>query len=288
LNWNLSSLLNIFYYNPGINLGAVLQDLEARNLLEILAEPNLLTMSGKEASFLAGGQFPFPTLQGGGSGVGQITIQFKEFGVRLNFLPTVTPRGTIRLIVTPEVSSLDYSNGLSISGYTIPGLATRRVQTEIELESGQSFVIAGLLNNQVTEQLSKMPGLANIPLLGKLFQSRSLTKSNSELLVMVTPELVRPIAADAKRPEVAMPLPFVQGSPKAAPQNPTTTEGGTPQTLNKRPTLTIQELMALTETKPSGQSNSVPVLAAPAIAQPPSATPSPSSGDPAHPNGPSK
>ena len=136
-------MLNIFYFRPDINLGAVLQDLATRNVLQILAEPNLLTLSGKPASFLAGGEFPFPTIQGGGSGVGQITIQFKEFGVRLNFLPVVTPRGTIRLTVTPEVSSLDYANGLSISGYTVPGLATRRVQTEIELENGQSFVIAG-------------------------------------------------------------------------------------------------------------------------------------------------
>jgi pilus assembly protein CpaC len=285
LNWSLSSLLNIFYYRPDINLGAVLQDLASRNLLEVLAEPNLLTLSGKEASFLAGGQFPFPTLQGGGSGVGQITIQFKEFGVRLNFLPTVTPRGTIRLVVTPEVSSLDYSNGLSISGYTIPGLATRRVQTEIELESGQSFVIAGLLNNQVTEQLSKMPGLANIPLLGKLFQSRLLSKSNSELLVMVTPEVVRPIPAGAKRPELTMPLPFLKDAPNNAPQNPTAGESGTPQALNKPAVLTIQELMALTESKSPNTTNSGVVT--PVIGQP-QAIPTVASGDQAHPNGPNK
>ena len=169
---------------------------------------------------MAGGEFPFPTIQGGASGVGQITIQFKEFGVRLNFLPVVTPRGTIRLTVTPEVSSLDYANGLSISGYTVPGLATRRVQTEIELENGQSFVIAGLLNNQVTDQLSKMPGLANIPLLGKLFQSRSTNRSSSELLIMVTPELVNPIVAGAKVPEMHFPREFLKGAPTNAPQQP--------------------------------------------------------------------
>ena len=171
LIWNVTNLLNVFYYRPDINLGAILQDLATRNLLQILAEPNLLTTSGKAASFLAGGEFPFPTLQGGGSGVGQVTIQFKEFGIRLNFTPTITPRGTIRLTVNPEVSSLDYANALTVSGFTIPGLSSRKVQTEIELESGQSFVIAGLLNNQVTEQLSRMPGFADIPLLGKLFQS---------------------------------------------------------------------------------------------------------------------
>lgn len=286
LNWTLSSLLNIFYYRPDINLGAVLQDLASRNLLEILAEPNLLTLSGKEASFLAGGQFPFPTLQGGGSGVGQITIQFKEFGVRLNFLPTVTARGTIRLVVTPEVSSLDYSNGLSISGYTIPGLATRRVQTEIELESGQSFVIAGLLSNQVTEQLSKMPGLANIPLLGKLFQSRTLSKSSSELLVMVTPELVRPIPTGARRPEVSMPLPFVDGAAKAAPQNPPIPQGEPPVGVSKRPVMTVQELVALTESKTTEKGTNAGVTI-PAVAQLP-LNPAIAAGDPAHPNGPNK
>jgi pilus assembly protein CpaC len=220
LAWTLSNLLNLSYFNPEINIGAVLQDLQAKNILQILAEPNLLTLSGRQASFLAGGEFPFPTLQGGAAGVGQITIQFKEFGIRLNFLPTVTPRGTIHLVVTPEVSSLDYSNGLTVSGYTIPGLSTRRVQTEVELESGQSFVIAGLLDNQVTEQLNKVPGVSDIPILGKLFQSKSLNKSNSELLVTVTPELVRPIPGEIKPPDLKFPKPFFEGSSKVAPQTP--------------------------------------------------------------------
>ena len=211
---SVTDLLNIFYYRPDINIGAILQDLEAKQVLQILAEPNLLTVSGRPANFLAGGEFPFPTLQGGGSGVGQITIQFKEFGIRLNFLPTITPRGTIRLVVTPEVSSLDYANGLTVSGFTIPGLATRRVQTEIELQSGQSFVIAGLLDNQTREAFNRMPGLSSIPLLGKLFQSKSVTKSNSELMVMVTPELVGPIPEGATRPSVSMPMPFMKGRRK--------------------------------------------------------------------------
>jgi pilus assembly protein CpaC len=246
--WSLSSLLNIFYYRPDINLGAVLQDLANHNVLEILAEPNLLTLSGKPASFLAGGEFPFPTIQGGASGVGQITIQFKEFGVRLNFLPIVTPRGTIRLTVTPEVSSLDYANGLSISGFTVPGLSTRRVQTEIELENGQSFVIAGLLNNQVTEQLARMPGLASIPLFGKLFQSRSTSKTSSELLVMVTPELVYPTQAGAKVPEVHFPLPFAKDAPLSAPQQPAAGEGA-PFPI-KRDVVPIEDLI----TPPQGVS----------------------------------
>lgn len=215
-----SNLLNVFYFRPDLNIGAFLQDLAAKNLLQILAEPNLLSMSGQPASFLAGGEFPFPTLQGGGSGVGQITIQFREFGIKLNFTPTVTPRGTILLKVKPEVSALDYSNGLTVSGFTVPGLSTRRVDTEVELKNGQSFVIAGLLNNQITEQLSRMPGLANIPLLGKLFQSRSLSKSNSELLIVVTPELVNPTPVGEKVPDVTMDKPFFPGTAKAAPQQP--------------------------------------------------------------------
>ena len=252
VNWNLSSLLNIFYFRPDINLGAVLQDLASRNVLEILAEPNLLTLSGKPASFLAGGEFPFPTIQGGASGVGQITIQFKEFGVRLNFLPVVTPRGTIRLTVTPEVSSLDYANGLSISGYTVPGLATRRVQTDIELENGQSFVIAGLLNNQVTDQLSKMPGLANIPLLGKLFQSRGSSKSSSELLIMVTPEIVTPIPAGGKIPELNFPREFIKGASTSAPQQPPGPEGA--PLLIKRDVIPIEDLL----TSPEGTTAPAP------------------------------
>jgi pilus assembly protein CpaC len=251
-NWNLSNLLNIFYFQPNINLGAVLQDLATHNVLQILAEPNLLTMSGKAASFLAGGEFPFPTIQGGASGVGQITIQFKEFGVRLNFLPVITPRGTIRLTVTPEVSSLDYANGLSISGYTVPGLATRRVQTEIELENGQSFVIAGLLNNQVTDQLSKMPGLSAVPILGKLFQSRNSSKSSSELLIMVTPELVNPIPAGGKVPELSFPKPFLKDAPTAAPQHPAATGIGNAPLLIRRDVVPIEDLL----TAPDGTTTS--------------------------------
>jgi pilus assembly protein CpaC len=259
VTWNLSNLLNIFYYDPHLNLGAVLQDLATHNILQILAEPNLLTLSGKPASFLAGGEFPFPTLQGGGAGVGQITIQFKEFGVRLNFLPVVTPRGTIRLTVTPEVSSLDYANGLTISGYTIPGLSTRRVQTEIELENGQSFVIAGLLNNQITQELSRMPGLASIPLLGKLFQTRSVNKSSSELLVMVTPEIIYPISAGAKVPEVHLPLPFPKDYPTSAPQNPIPSGvGGTPIPY-KRDSVPIEELTTPAGTTPAAVTLATPV-----------------------------
>lgn len=215
-----NGLLNVFLFRQDLNLGAAIQALQQKNIVQILAEPNLLTMSGHAANFLAGGEFPFPTLQGGGAGVGQITIQFREFGVRIHFLPVVTPRGTIQLAVTPEVSSLDYANGLSVSGFTVPGLDVRRVQSDVELASGQSFVIAGLLDNRTTENLSKMPGIGDIPLLGKLFQSRNIQKTNSELLVLVTPEIVQPIPANVKPPEVKMPAARMKDTAPAAPQNP--------------------------------------------------------------------
>jgi pilus assembly protein CpaC len=198
----ISDALNILLIRRDLNLAASIKALQAKNLLEILAEPNVLAINNKPASFVSGGEFPYPTLQGGGAGLGAVTIQFREFGIRLQFLPTVTPRGTIRLQVMPEVSSLDYSHGLTFQGFAIPGLATRRIQTEIELESGQSFAIAGLLDNQITESLSKIPGLANIPLLGKLFQSKGYVKQNGELLILVTPEIVRPIPEGQPRPDV--------------------------------------------------------------------------------------
>jgi pilus assembly protein CpaC len=163
-------------------------------LLQILAEPNVLTESGKEGSFLAGGEFPFPVIQSSGGGTfPAITIQFKEFGIRLNFTPTITPDGLIHLKVKPEVSSLDFSNALTISGFTIPALSTRRVESEMDLKDGQSFAIAGLIDNQVTQQMTKMPGIGNIPILGNLFKSRQLQKSDDELLIVVTPRVVHPL-----------------------------------------------------------------------------------------------
>ncbi len=216
----LTDALNLFLFRPDINLGATIKDLESRRLLQILAEPNVLAINGKPASFLAGGEFPYPTLQGGGGGLGAVTIMFREFGVRINFTPVITPRGTIRLQVAPEVSSLDFANGLVFQGFNIPALSTRRVKTEIELEDGQTFAIGGLLDNRLTETLSRIPGLANIPLLGKLFQSRSISKNNTELLVLVTPELVRPIPRGQKPPEVKMAKPFLDNTSPKAPQTP--------------------------------------------------------------------
>jgi pilus assembly protein CpaC len=211
VTFTLSDALNLFLFDPHANIGAGIQALAGKNVLQILAEPNLIAMNGKEARFVAGGEFPYPTLQGGGAGVGQVTISFREFGIQLKFTPTLTPRGTIKLHVAPEVSSLDFANALSVAGGTIPALNTRKVETDVELQDGQSFGIAGLLNNQTTETLSKIPGIGDIPILGKLFSSKTVNRQNSELLIMVTAQLVDPIPAGQNLPELPMPLSFLQG-----------------------------------------------------------------------------
>jgi pilus assembly protein CpaC len=204
----LSDLLNIFIFRPDLNLGVTIRALQQRSVLQILAEPNLLALNGREASFLAGGEFPFPVVQSS-AGLNAITIQFREFGVRLKFTPNILSDGTIRLKVAPEVSSLDFANALTISGFLVPALSTRRAETEVELRDGQSFAIAGLLDNRLTTIASKVPGLGDIPILGKLFRSRSNNRSNTELLVMVTPRLVRPLAPGQVPPLPTFPKPFL-------------------------------------------------------------------------------
>jgi len=242
LSYSLSDVMNIFLFRKDINLMAGIQALQSKGLAEVLAEPNVLAINGKQASFVAGGEFPFPMVQAG-SAVGAVTIMWKEYGIRLNFLPDVTPRGTIRLEVAPEVSALDYSNAVTISGFTVPALTTRRVQTEVELESGQSFVIAGLLNNSVTESLSKIPGIGDIPLLGKLFQSKTLTKQNTELLVIVTPELVRPIPQSQPVPAVKMTVPFLTTNTNLPMQQPGLQQTGPVPVKPPVDTLPAEELM---------------------------------------------
>ncbi len=209
--FSLSSTVNLLLFRKDINLLAAIQALEGKNLAQTLAEPNVMAINGKEASFLAGGEMPYPQVQAG-TGVAAVTIAFKEYGIRLSFVPTVTPRGTIRLQVAPEVSQLDFSNAISIQGFTVPAMTTRRVQTEVELDSGQSFVIAGLLDNETTESFSKVPGIGSIPVLGNLFKTRQYKKSNSELLILITPEIVRPIPAD-------QPIPMLSFKEKFMPRN---------------------------------------------------------------------
>jgi len=197
----LSDLLNLFVFRRDLNLGATIRDLQQRNVLEILAEPDLLAANGEPASFLAGGELPYPVLTGA-AGQATITVQFKPFGVKLEFTGTIESDNVIRLKVRPEVSSLDFSNSVTISGFVLPAIATRHAETVVELRDGQSFGIAGLLDQRTTAQFSKVPGIGDIPILGKLFQSRSVDKTNSELVVIVTPTIVDPAAAPTPAPEV--------------------------------------------------------------------------------------
>lgn len=202
---SLSDMLNIFLFRPDIHLGTVIRALQTKNLLQILAEPNLIAVNGKESSFLAGGEFPFPIVQPGQ--LTAVTIQFKEFGVRLRFTPVIMPNGNIHLRVIPEVSALDFANALSISGFTIPALSTRRADTEFEVQDGQSFVIAGLMDNRVTDVVNKLPGLGDIPILGNFFKSKSSQRSNSELMVLCTVKRVSPSSEAPAGP--TMPKPFL-------------------------------------------------------------------------------
>jgi len=189
--------------NPTAQFQALINAAEQRGDFRDLAEPNLMTLPGKEAYFLAGGRFPFPAVQGGTSS-GSIGIQFQEFGVRLRFTPTITRSGAIRLKLEPEVSALDFANGLVISGFTIPTITTRRAETEVELREGQYLAIAGLLDNTVTDNVAKIPFLGDIPILGQLFRSKNLQQKRTELLVLVSPELVvakdRPTALPTGEP----------------------------------------------------------------------------------------
>ncbi len=206
----LSDALNVFLFRPDLNLGATIKLLESRGLLEVLAEPNVMAQNGKPASFVAGGEFPYPVVQGStGAGGAAVTIQFREFGVRLNFIPTITPRGSISLRVAPEVSALDFTHGLTVNGFSVPAITVRKLDTAVELNEGQSFAIGGLLDNRVTDSVEKIPFLGDLPILGKFFQSKSRTKENTELLVIVTPELVRPIPQGAPLPQLKYTIPFM-------------------------------------------------------------------------------
>ena len=198
---NFSDLLNLFVYRPDLNIGATIKALQQNDLLQILAEPNLIAEDGKEASFLAGGSFPFPVLtttSTGGSTAPVITVQFKPFGVQLTFTPTITVDGTIDLKVSPEVSSLDFTNAVTLQGFLIPALSQKKADTQVMLKDGESFVIAGLIDNQVTRTLAKLPWLGDIPILGTFFKSKGTQKSSTELLVMITPHLIQPMPPGEK------------------------------------------------------------------------------------------
>jgi pilus assembly protein CpaC len=198
---NFADLLNLFVYRPDLDIGATIRAMQQRDLLQIRAEPNLITLEGKEASFLAGGSFPFPVLTStstGGSTAPVVTVQFKQFGVQLNFTPTVTSTGAINLKVSPEVSALDFANAVTLQGFLIPAISQRKAETEVVLKDGESFAIAGLIDNRVTQVLTRVRGLGDIPILGQLFRSRSTKKTSDELLVVITPHFVKPLSPEEK------------------------------------------------------------------------------------------
>jgi pilus assembly protein CpaC len=186
--FTFSDFLNLFLFSEKYDIGVMIKALQTRGMLQSLAEPNLVSESGKEASFLAGGEFPVPIAQGSGSNAA-ISVTYKEFGIRLNFTPTVNGN-RIHLKVRPEVSTLDFANGVVLQGFRIPALSTRRTETELELVDGQTFAIAGLMNNSVNQTLQKIPGIGDIPVLGLLFQSKQAQKNQTELVVMITPQIL--------------------------------------------------------------------------------------------------
>ena len=267
----IADALNLFFFRPDLNLGATIAALQVKGLLQILAEPNVLAQNGKQASFLAGGEFPFPSVSSGTGGTPMVTIQFREFGVRLTFTPTITPRGTIHLEVAPEVSALDFTNGLSVSGFVVPALTTRKLKTQVELSEGQSFAIGGLLDNRTTETLEKIPFIGDIPVLGKLFQSKSVTKQNTELIVIVTPELVRPIPAGQPVVDLKYPTPFLKPNTVGYPRTPGMDSTGPvpvePPNASIPIETLIQSLLPVTSTVPE----STPTAAA--AAKPPATPP---------------
>jgi pilus assembly protein CpaC len=193
--FTFSDFLNLFIFSEKYDLGAMIRALRSKGLLQSLAEPNLIAYNGQEASFLAGGEIPIPVIQGAGAGVGSVTVMWKEFGIRLSFTPTIAG-DTVRLKVRPEVSALDFNNAVTISGFRIPALSTRRAETDVELRDGQSFAIAGLLDNTMQNNSAAVPLLSSIPILGYLFKSKAYEASKTELMVLITPRLVRPLDPD--------------------------------------------------------------------------------------------
>lgn len=200
-----SDFLNLFLFSNKYNVGVLVKALQTNGNLQSLAEPNLIAYNGQEATFLAGGELPVPMVQGN---TGQVSVEYKEFGVRLSFTPTIAG-DVIRLKVKPEVSSLDFANGVTIGGFRVPALITRRAETDVELRDGQSFAIAGLLNNVAQDSRQNVPFLSKIPIIGNLFKSRSGNQTRTELMVLVTPHLVRPLNPDEVPPLPTMPEKFL-------------------------------------------------------------------------------
>jgi pilus assembly protein CpaC len=247
-----SDFLNLFVFNAKEGLGATIKALANKGLFQSLAEPNLIAVDGKEASFLAGGEYPYPVSTPSSGGVA-ISIMFKEFGVRLNFTPTILGDEMVRLKVRPEVSALDFANAVTLQGFRVPALSTRRTETEVELQNGQTFAIAGLLNNTLTDSMSKIPGIGDIPILGLLFRSKAHQKNQTELVVMITPYIVRRGSAGVSEGLPNLTVPYM-GAPNRTLPNPP------PYTGSPRYGVTEQGNDASIEPKqtPTKQSNQQP------------------------------
>jgi pilus assembly protein CpaC len=225
--FTFSDFLNFFVLSQKYDLGLLVRALQNRGLFQSLAEPNLVAESGKEASFLAGGEFPIPVAQGSGANIG-VSVQFKEFGVRLAFTPTVVG-DRVHLKVRPEVSMLDFNNAVTLNGFRIPALTTRRTETELELLNGQTFAIAGLMNNTMTSTMSKIPGIGDIPILGYLFRSKAARKEQTELVVIITPQILptNSPGVTTELPRIQEPfLPRMQDDETLPPPAPAFTEPG--------------------------------------------------------------
>jgi pilus assembly protein CpaC len=202
-----SDFLNLFFFNRGEGFGAIVKALQSKGFFQSLAEPNLIAYNGQEASFLAGGEIPVPVVQGTGVNAA-VSVTFKEFGIRLTFRPTIAG-DVIRLMVQPEVSTLDFANGVTLSGFRIPALSTRKASTNVELRDGQSFAIAGLLDNLTQEDNAAIPVLSKIPILGNLFKSKADRAERTELMVLITPRLVRALEPDEVPPLPTLPRRFL-------------------------------------------------------------------------------
>jgi hypothetical protein len=320
-----SDFLNLFVFNSKEGLGGVVRALQTKGMFQSLAEPNLIATNGKEASFLAGGEYPYPVVQSGNGG-NSVTIMFKEFGVRLSFTPTVLGGDLVHLKVKPEVSSLDFANAVNIDGFRVPALSTRRTETEVELRDGQTFAIAGLLNNTLTNTMSKIPGIGDIPILGNLFRSKAHQKNQTELVVMITPVIIKrgQMGASEGLPALIAPYleppnktypnpePFV-GSPRFPPNQPapkgaaaTAPSSVVPEPKATAKSAPVQAQKPATEkpvtekavTRPIQSSGTLPLAASPAVSNarpvqtaapaPDHAQPAPAATKPAAPAGPTK
>jgi pilus assembly protein CpaC len=254
-----SDFLNLFFFNRQEGWGAIVKALQSKGFFQSLAEPNLIAYNNQEASFLAGGEIPVPVVQGAGAN-SAVTVIWKEFGIKLAFTPTIAG-DVIRLKVTPEVSTLDFSNGITLQGFRVPALSTRKASTSVELRDGQSFAIAGLLDNLTQEDSAAIPILSKLPIIGNLFKSKADRAERTELMVLITPRLVRALEPDEVPPLPTLPRRFLPapapgGVEKGAPGSPDKSDKGGTGAPVVEPNAAMVDAPAVTNEKPRGKPNS--------------------------------